>query len=66
VQPARSLTASTFAGSLRLTVPDVTYALHVGSGAGQVSDRALRADPASPRSIDAHSSLGDIAIKLGP
>jgi hypothetical protein len=40
--------------------------MHVGSVARQVSDRALRADPASPRSIDAHSSLGDIAIKLGP
>jgi len=65
-QPARSLTASTVAGGIELTVPDTTYALHASSGVGKVSDRAVRIDPHSPRSIDATSSLGDVTIIPGP
>jgi hypothetical protein len=61
-QPARRLHASTFAGGLRLTVPDTSYALHVSSGVGHVSYQGVRSDPASPRTIDATSSVGDITI----
>jgi hypothetical protein len=60
--PARILTASTVAGGLTLSVPDTSYAVHANSGVGQVSDGALQIDAASPRTIDATSSLGNITI----
>ena len=64
-RPARKLNASTGAGSINLTVPDTTYAVHASSGLGHVSDHSVRNDPTSPRSIDAHSSLGDVTIAVG-
>lgn len=64
-EPARRLSATTVAGGLELTVPDVSYALHASSGVGHVTDRAVRADPAAPRTIDARSSLGDVTITVG-
>jgi hypothetical protein len=36
------------------------------TGLGDVSEGSVRVDPRSPRSIDAHSSLGDITITAGP
>jgi hypothetical protein len=65
-RPARSLDASSGAGDVNLTVPDTTYAVHAGSGIGHLSDHAVPDDPTSPRSIDAHSSLGDVTIAVGP
>jgi hypothetical protein len=64
-EPARRLTARTVAGGLRLTVPDVAYALHASSGVGHVSDGAVRVDPTATHSIDARSSVGDVAITVG-
>ena len=61
-QPARRVRASTVAGALRLTVPNTSYAVHVSSGVGHVSDQGVRVDPRSPRTIDATSSLGDVTI----
>lgn len=61
-QPARTLTASTVAGGMTLTVPDTTYVIHASSGVGHVSDSAVLLDAASPRTIDATSSLGNITI----
>ena len=61
-QAARRLTASTVAGGLRLTVPDTSYAVHVSSGVGHVSDQGVQINPASSRTIDARSSLGDVTI----
>lgn len=55
----------TVAGGLNLTVPDVSYALHASSGVGHVSDGGVRVDPASPRTIDARSSVGSVAITVG-
>ena len=60
------LNAGTVAGSMNLTVPDTTYAVKTHTSLGQVSDASVRVDPTSPRSIDAHSSLGDITITAGP
>jgi Putative adhesin len=65
-RPARSLDASSGAGDVNLTVPDTTYDVHAGSEIGHVSDHAVRNDPTSPRSINAHSSLGDVAIAIAP
>lgn len=65
-QPARRLTASTEAGKLNLTVPDVPYSVHAASNLGHVSDGGVRDVPGSPRSIDARSSIGDITISVGP
>jgi hypothetical protein len=62
--PANRLDAGTVAGSLDLTVPDTSYALQAHTSLGHVSDGSVRVDPAAPRSIDAHSSLGDITITL--
>jgi len=62
VQPPTTLTATTLAGDLHLTVPDTTYSVHAHSGVGHVSRPGLRADASSPRTIDATSSLGDITI----
>ena len=64
-EPARRLTARTVAGGLRLTVPDVASALHASSGVGHVSDGAVRVDPTATHSIDARSSVGDVAITVG-
>jgi hypothetical protein len=64
-EPARRLSATTVAGGLDLTVPDVSYALHVHSGVGHVSDGNVPDDPASPRAIIARSSLGNIGITVG-
>jgi hypothetical protein len=64
-RPALSLDANSVAGNISLTVPDTTYAVHASSGLGHVSDHSLQNDPRSPRSIDAHSSLGDVRIALG-
>ena len=64
-EPARRLTARTVAGGLRLTVPDVAYALHASSGVGHVSDGSVRVDPSATHSIDARSSLGDLTITVG-
>lgn len=61
-QPARRLSASTVAGGLSLTVPDVTYAVHASSGVGHLSDGTVRVDPAAPRTITARSSLGNVTI----
>jgi Putative adhesin len=61
-RPARTLTANTVAGGMNLTVPDTSYAVHVDSGVGDVSDQRLRIDASSPRTIDATSSLGNITI----
>jgi hypothetical protein len=65
-EPAHRLSATTVAGDLNLTVPDVTYALHASSGVGHVSDGAVRVDPASPRTITARSSLGNVTITVTP
>ena len=62
-RPARTLTANTVAGGMTLTVPNTSYAVHTNSGVGHVSDGRLRIDAASPRTIDATSSLGDITIQ---
>jgi hypothetical protein len=64
--PARSLDATSGAGDVNLTVPDTTYAVHAGSGIGHVSDHSVRNDPTAPRSIDAHSSLGNVTIAVAP
>jgi hypothetical protein len=63
-QPAKRLDAGTGAGSLNLTVPDTSYALQAHTSLGHVSDQSVRVDPSAPRSIDAHSSLGDITIAV--
>jgi len=65
-RPALSLDASSGAGNINLTVPDTTYAVHANSGLGHVSDKSVRNDPTSRRSIDAHSSLGDVTIAVSP
>jgi hypothetical protein len=62
VAPARRLTATTVAGGLRLTVPNVSYAVQASSGVGHVSDAGVRSNPASPRSIVARSSIGNVTI----
>ena len=62
--PARSLDATSGAGSINLTVPDTTYAVRADSSLGHVSDHSVPNDPASPRSIDAHSSLGNVTIAV--
>jgi DUF4097 and DUF4098 domain-containing protein YvlB len=62
VQPPTTLTASTVAGDVHLTVPDTTYSVHAHSGVGHVSQPGLRVDASSRRTIDATSSLGDITI----
>jgi Toastrack DUF4097 len=64
-EPTRRLTASTVAGGLSLTVPDVPYALHASSGVGHVSDGAVQVDRAATHSIDARSSLGNVTITVG-
>jgi hypothetical protein len=64
-EPARRLSATTVAGDVNLTVSDLSYALHVSSGVGHVSDGDVPDDPASPRTITARSSLGNIAINVG-
>jgi hypothetical protein len=61
-RPARTLTASTVAGGMTLTVPDTSYVVHANSGVGHVSYGRLRIDASSPRTIDANSSLGNITI----
>jgi Putative adhesin len=63
-EPARRLSASTVAGGLSLTVPDVTYALHASSGVGHLSDGTVQVDPNAPRTITARSSLGNITIAV--
>lgn len=63
-KPARSLDASSGAGDITLTVPNASYAVRAGSGLGHVSDPTVPNDPASPRSINAHSSLGDVTIAV--
>jgi hypothetical protein len=60
--PASSLTATTVAGGLSLTVPNTRYAVHATSGVGHVSEQGLQVDSTAPRTIDATSSLGDITI----
>lgn len=65
-QPPRRLTANTGAGTLNLTVPNVTYAVRATSSLGHVSDAAVRVDPAAPRSIDVNSSVGDVTISVSP
>jgi Toastrack DUF4097 len=65
VRPPRRLTASTVAGGLTLTVPNAGYAVHATSGVGHVSDGGVRSDPASPRSIVARSSIGNVTIRAG-
>ena len=65
-QPAQSLSVSTLAGGLNLTVPDTTYVVHANSGVGRVSDQSVHVDPHSPRTIDATSSLGNITIATSP
>jgi hypothetical protein len=65
-QPARRLDAGTVAGALKLTVPNTSYALRTHTSLGHVSDGAVSVDPAAPRSIDAHSSIGDITIAVSP
>ena len=47
---------------MTLAVPDMTYVVHANSGVGHVSDSAVLLDAASPRTIDATSSLGNITI----
>jgi hypothetical protein len=61
-EPPRRLTATTVAGGLTLTVPNVIYAVHASSGVGHVSDGGVQSNPASPRSIDARSSIGNVTI----
>jgi DUF4097 and DUF4098 domain-containing protein YvlB len=64
--PATRLDAGTVAGALKLTVPNASYALQTHTSLGHVSDGAVSVNPAAPRSIDAHSSLGDITIAVSP
>jgi hypothetical protein len=63
---ARSLDATSGAGDINLTVPNATYAVHASSGLGHVSDASVPNDSTSPRSIAAHSSLGDVTIAVSP
>jgi DUF4097 and DUF4098 domain-containing protein YvlB len=63
-QPAKRLDVGTVAGSLNLTVPDTSYAVQAHTNLGHVSDQSVRVDPKAPRSIDAHSALGDITIAI--
>ena len=60
---ANSIDASSGAGDVTLTVPNASYAVSAGSGAGTVSDSSLRVDPASPFRISAHSGAGNVTIK---
>ncbi len=60
---ASSLDASSGAGDVTLRVPNASYAVNAGSGAGTVSDSTLRVDPTSPFRISAHSGAGNVTIK---
>lgn len=53
--------AGSAAGDVDLRVPDVGYAVTAESAGGDTHTR-IKTDPSSPRTIDAHSSGGDVTI----
>ncbi|BEP13732.1 hypothetical protein acdb102_20430 [Acidothermaceae bacterium B102] len=53
--------AGSSAGDVTLRVPDVSYAVTVGTSGGD-QHVSIRTDPSAARTIDAHSSAGDVSI----
>jgi hypothetical protein len=60
--PAERLLAHSSAGDVELLVPDTVYSVDATSSAGDVDADNVRTDPASPRSITANSSAGDVRV----
>ncbi len=63
VVPPTQVDAISTASDVNLRVPDVGYALSVATSGGDQHTSSIRTDPTSPRTIDAHSSGGDVNIK---
>jgi hypothetical protein len=65
--PPRQVDASSSAGSVEVVVPrgSAAYLVDAGSSAGS-SNVAVRTDPASDRTIRAHSSAGSVTVRYPP
>jgi DUF4097 and DUF4098 domain-containing protein YvlB len=65
--PPRQVDASSSAGSVEVVVPrgSDAYLVDAGSSAGS-STVAVRTDPASDRTIRAHSSAGSVQVRYPP
>jgi hypothetical protein len=63
-EPPEAVEARTGNGRVDVEVPDgpVTYAVDAGTGGGDTTS-AVRTDPASGRTIAAHSDNGDVAVR---
>ena len=62
--PPLALDADSSAGDVEIVVPDEVYRLDADSSAGDVDTQEVRIDPASRRSIRAHSSAGDVRVDV--
>jgi FAD dependent oxidoreductase TIGR03364 len=63
LHPAQQPEASSGAGDIVLTVPNVAYAVTTSSGVGNITDSSLSIDPGSPRRINASAGAGDVTIQ---
>ena len=60
--PAERIRMETRAGDIELDVPAGSYRLRVGTQAGDRAVHDVRDDSEAPRTIDAFTRAGDIAV----